>query len=86
LSFDFEIHFSFSLSSCRSGGGQASRGVILPIESAKKIKGAQLTPNHWVPKPINDGEKYLGRKVVDHSDSPNGLVDLLFSSMRLFDH
>jgi hypothetical protein len=77
LSFDFEIYFSFSLSSCRSGGGQASRGVILPIESARKIKGA---------KPIDDGEKYLGRKVVDHSDSPNGLVDFLFSSMRLFDH
>ena len=83
LSFDLEIHFSCSLSSGRQGGGQASRGGILPIESARQIKGAQLTSNHWVPKLIDDCEKNLGRKVVDHSDIPNGLVDLLFSSMSL---
>jgi hypothetical protein len=79
----FQDSFLF-LSFCRSGGGQAFRGVILPIESARNFKGIQ--PCHWAPKTIDNGEKCLGRKIVDLSDSSNGWLILCFSSMSLFDH
>jgi hypothetical protein len=44
-----------------------------------------VQPCHWAPKTIDNGEKCLGRKIVDLSDSSNGWLILCFSSMSLFD-
>jgi hypothetical protein len=53
------------------------------METAKEIKGAhRSSPSHWTPETEKNGEK--GRNIVDHSDSPNGLLDLMFTSMSLF--
>jgi hypothetical protein len=45
---------------------------ILPTEITRKVEERHYAPIHWVPKPVEDGEISLGRKLVDHSDLSSG--------------
>jgi hypothetical protein len=45
---------------------------ILPTEITRKIEGRHYAPIHWVPKPVEEGEISLNRKLVDHSDLSSG--------------